>query len=146
MMAAPELTVVMKENGDTLLASLRGDGVEVLAAFWSLGPVVDEWRLVVVSPQVETRGPKKILRFTHKILQEMDTSASFTFFDVDYRSPNNSQFLALAQHLKHISLGPYSSIGKMQVGDVVIQNMFFYVFDSAAIMAANEFPPRLAAE
>jgi hypothetical protein len=88
-MAAPDLGDGRKDDGRVLLDALRADGVMIFAAFWNYTSLSEEWRLVIVTPQVESRGPKQILRQIYRALQGVPGGASFTFFDVSLKSPRS---------------------------------------------------------
>ena len=140
------VSLARRQDGDALLANLRASEVEVLAAFWWLAPGPNEWRLVIVSPEVETRGPRDLLRLTHKLLGQMDRDLSFTFFDVDYRSPHSSQILMLAVHQQVIGFGRGTLYEANTVNGIGMPDAYFIEFDTTAILKANEPLSQLAAE
>lgn len=146
MMPPLTVSVPQQRDGEALLSSLRASGVEVLAALWWLVPGPNEWRLVIVSPEVETRGPKALLRHTHKLLQGMSGTLSFTLFDLDFRSPHSSQVLVLAACQQFLGFGPHSTFKATSYNGLMLPDAYILEFNTAAILTANAPLSQLAAE
>ena len=57
-----QLTNSMIEAGAELTAKLDESGLLVTAAFWLFMPDVNEWRLLFASPEVRSKGPRRVYR------------------------------------------------------------------------------------
>src|SRR4051794_26686480 len=82
-------------GGGALVTSLGEAGVDLVAAFWVLNADMGMWRFVLVSPMVETRGPRYLLRQTAQSLQKLNGSVPFSPFDVDFESPHSASIMML---------------------------------------------------
>lgn len=142
-MAAPELDDRRVRDGDALLTALDTAGVQVRATFWNYTSSAEEWRLVIVTPQIETKGPKSLFRLAYKILTELQ-KPSFILFDVDFESLHSVDLMVLIRNL------PLGGMRTLYVGirtnELTIESMFLYFTHIEQIALDNNPSPRLAAE
>ena len=64
------------DAGQKLLRELDDTPLDVIAAYWIFDPDVGTWRLVFVSPQVETKGPLRVYMQIFQLLN-LDSKLSF---------------------------------------------------------------------
>jgi hypothetical protein len=76
------LTGQRKHEGRRLIELLGARGVEVYAAFWAYRESTAEWRLVLVTPEAERRGPRFVLRAVDDELSKANGHTSFDLFDM----------------------------------------------------------------
>ncbi len=55
-----QLTDAMVEAGAELVGKLDDLGLHATAALWLFAPESNEWRLMLASPDVSTRGPRQV--------------------------------------------------------------------------------------
>ena len=61
-MVTETLTDDMIDAGGELTSLLDDSSIQVRASFWSYQPETESWRLVIVTSEAETRGPKAVYR------------------------------------------------------------------------------------
>jgi hypothetical protein len=64
------------DAGKELLEQLDNTPLNVIAAYWIFDPDIGTWRLVFVSPQVETKGPLRVYMQIFQLLN-LDSKLSF---------------------------------------------------------------------
>src|SRR5438132_14027159 len=63
------LSISQVQAGEELLRRLDANRSDIVAAYWTFNPEVGKWRLELVSPQVESKGP---LRFYAQVFWWLD--------------------------------------------------------------------------
>ncbi|WP_089686835.1 hypothetical protein [Catalinimonas alkaloidigena] len=76
------------EGGKILIRKLDDSDLLIKSAFWFLFPETQEWRLVIVTPQVDQRGPRKVYEKIQKILSSMGDS-SISLDQITLMSPHH---------------------------------------------------------
>lgn len=104
-MARPDLSEKKADDGERFIAGLEGRGVDVSAAFWMFNPNTLEWRLFIISKDLDDKGPRHLLRLSREMLSKSNGHASFGAYDVEFESPSNpgSVELAMRVHVGGIS-------------------------------------------
>lgn len=147
-MASRDLTLENKVDGEALLSQLRSSKIAILAAFWNYRTALEDWQLVIVSPQTEDSGPRYLLRLTNDLLSKIDRKSGLTYFDVSFQSPRSHSVMELMSHLDTygFTLGKGTTLKNIDFGSKAIGNLFIYVFDKESIVKDNMPDLRLAAE
>lgn len=70
-----QLTDDMVETGDELLRKLDESGLPIQAAFWMFMPEINEWRLLIASPEVSAKGPLSVYERIRVALEQMGEKA-----------------------------------------------------------------------
>lgn len=97
------------EAGAELLKRLDAASMNVQAAVWFLGYAdQNSWSLIIATPLVETRGPRKIYATTRRILESMNESRDDLLRAVVVVSPNDSV-------LKLLRMGVHTGPGVSQI-------------------------------
>jgi hypothetical protein len=86
-------------DGEKLIGALEEAGVEIYAAFWVFRSFLQEWRLVIVTPVVESQGPRAVLRTIDSQLKKTNGQASFDLFDIEISGPQNPSVMHLVDTL-----------------------------------------------
>ena len=63
------------EDGERVVSALEKSGLKVIAAFWSPSEEQDNWKLVVVSPDVAEKGPTQVYKQAFASLHNVYTDA-----------------------------------------------------------------------
>jgi hypothetical protein len=106
-----------KDDGRRLVASLEQAGVQVYAAFWVFRESVGEWRLQIVTPDVQRIGPRAILRAISDKIENANGRASFDLFDIEIDGLQNPALLHLIE-----TIGIYDDIYEHSFKNIVIGN------------------------
>jgi hypothetical protein len=72
LLVSDQLTPEMIRFGEHLLGELGKSGLPVRGAFWNLLTEPKVWRLVIVSPEVRTAGPKSVYRKVQAAIKRME--------------------------------------------------------------------------
>src|SRR5205823_8593374 len=88
----------MVTDGAELLRRLKNKHVEIIAAFWLYLPEAEEWRLTLVSPQVDSEGPKRLYSTIREALQEAADGEALRLdlLNITVLSPSDTIVRALA--------------------------------------------------
>jgi hypothetical protein len=98
-MAAPALSREWEREG-RLLCSRLEQGRPLEAAFWAYHSLLGRWRLFLVTPIVDTEGPRWVWRRAREILGATDGEVlSLDMDDVDFDGPLHPEMLALVGDL-----------------------------------------------
>ena len=71
-----QLTDLMIDAGAELTAKLDEIGLSITAALWLFAPELNEWRLVFASPEVGTKGPRKVYEQIARAVNELGEKAA----------------------------------------------------------------------
>lgn len=71
-----QLTGAMIDAGAELTTKLDEIGLPVTAAFWLFVPEVNEWRLMVASPEVSTKGPRDVYEKIRQAIGQLGARAA----------------------------------------------------------------------
>src|SRR5687768_16621151 len=95
-MAESEVNPERSAIGQRLIDDLRGRGIECYAAFWAIVPTDGSLRLYLVTPAVDSQGPRQLLRHTDQILRRLNGHAGVELFDIEFQSPSDPSVVLLA--------------------------------------------------
>jgi hypothetical protein len=116
--------------GEALIKRLDESGAKVAAAFWIMEPEEKTWVLTIVSPLVESEGPRKY----YKRIDDINASAKqdenvIALHDIDVSDTDNR----IVKAIKHSVLGNAvlgnNRLGKNTMGGVYIEDMYLYRMD-----------------
>lgn len=62
------------DDGRRVVAALEKAGLKMTAAFWFHPEDEDEWNLVIISPDVEEKGPRRVYEDVRDLLMNMKTN------------------------------------------------------------------------
>ncbi len=71
-----QLTDAMIEAGAALTRKLDEFGLVIDAALWFFEPEINEWRLMIASPDVSTVGPRAVYERIQRALDELGPKAA----------------------------------------------------------------------
>lgn len=126
--------------GESLIKRLDEAGGKVLAAFWLLDAEEKTWKLTIVSPLVETDGPRSY----YKLIDEINESSNadqnvIALHDISVSTTDNLLIKAIKRSvLGNATLGN-NRLGKNTLGGVYIEDMYLYRMDWASL---EEFIPK----
>ena len=85
------------EDGRILLKALDNNDLPVVGAFWFYFSESNKWRLFIISPLVETEGPKN----TYILIQKIISSKSSILLDnISVFSPKDELYQLLKKTIK----------------------------------------------
>jgi hypothetical protein len=88
------------KGGRRVLDELEKSGLKIKAAFWSHGDDEDDWKLVVVSPEVAEKGSTHVYKEHRALLYNMDVEQPglpFWWDRVQIISPSSLIYQSLRQ-------------------------------------------------
>ena len=116
--------------GETLIKRLDESDGQVAAAFWILESEEKTWELTIVSPLVETQGPRSY----YKRIDDINGSASpdeeiISLHDIRVSNTHNR----IVKAIKHSVLGNTvlgnNRLGRNTMGGIDIEDMYLYRMD-----------------
>lgn len=116
--------------GETLIKRLDESDAKVAAAFWILDAEEKTWELTIVSPLVESEGPRNY----YKRIDDINASAKpdenvIALHDINVSDTDNR----IVKAIKHSVLGNAvlgnNRLGKNTLGGVYIEDMYLYRMD-----------------
>jgi len=85
-------SILVKEliiAGSELVKLLDAKRVDVKAALWFYRTETDNWRLLIVVPDAETRGPRAVYERLYEVFtQNRESLEPLTFEDIAVQGPN----------------------------------------------------------
>ncbi len=131
-MAAADPGERRDREGRELIEALQQSGVNIIAAFWAFQPDMSEWRLFLVTPALNTQGPRRLLRQAGEVLRRLNGSASFDLYDVEFESPSNPALMQLASHFGDIKFVDTKLTG-VDVGGIQFNDLHVYFMETKTI-------------
>lgn len=120
----------MLAAGEALINQLDKSDAKVAAAFWLLDSSEENWELTLVSPLVDSEGPRNY----YKRINDINTLAKpdeaiISLHDIRVSNTNNR----IVNALKHSVLGKAilgnNRLGRNTLGDVYFEDMYLYRMD-----------------
>jgi len=109
------------EEGRSFLALLKNKGIKVNAALWQKDEVFGRWSLVIVTPLVETLGPKETYRQLRDILKS--EPLNIDLLHVSLFTPKASFYKSLHRELPHVK---DLTVSKQPIGGHFVEDGFIY--------------------
>ncbi len=78
------------EEGKRLIQELDKSKFKVQAAIWVYMDDSDEWRLLIASPYVEKKGPKKSYNFIQTVLAKLSPPPEVSLRNISVVSPSDN--------------------------------------------------------
>jgi hypothetical protein len=96
-MAAPTLSREREREGRLLCSRIEQGGVPLEAAFWAYHSLLGRWRLFLITPAVDTEGPRWVRRRVRELLGAADGGAAISLDtdDIDVDTPLHPDILAM---------------------------------------------------
>ena|ERR1700722_17668605 len=124
---ANNLQLDKRDGGRILIDALARNGVRIDAAFWALSG--STWRLIIVSPTVESKGPKFVLLEISKELEKANGTAGFELFDIDVTGPQTPEIFDLLRLHPMLINGTNITLINVQTNDRIIEGLHSYFFN-----------------
>jgi hypothetical protein len=114
------------DAGKELLRELDDTPLDVIAAYWIFDPDVGTWRLVFVSPQVETKGPLRVYMQIFQLLN-LDSKLSFLIPSdrISIEGPNYTSYKGLRSAVNSKKKLAGVRLNRLVVGGQVI-DLYIY--------------------
>lgn len=122
------LSKEMIAAGEELMRQLEQLRLDIDAALWLYDPENNSWKFMVASPEVKTKGPKKVYKQVQSALSRMVGSRDdFSLKDVTVRDSKDSFIQLLRSGLRTVDDTPirlYDGVIKgVPVGDAYIYRL-----------------------
>ncbi len=120
----------MRLAGESLIERLDETDAKVQAAFWLLDAEEKTWTLIIVSPLVESEGPRNYYRRINDINESANPDeAVISLHDITVSDTDNR----IVKAIKHSVLGDAilgnNRLGRNTLGGVYIEDMYIYRMD-----------------
>lgn len=107
------------ESGRQVVDGLEKMGIPITAAFWFYFEEEQRWRLVIVSPDVGSRGRKEIYGLTVLLLTGREAPTEMTPDQVMFITPDRLLY-------KQVKQGTGLAITRGPVRDAVVEDAYIY--------------------
>ncbi|MEY3807848.1 MAG: hypothetical protein RI893_824 [Pseudomonadota bacterium] len=116
--------------GESLIKRLDETDAKVQAAFWLLDAEEKIWTLTIVSPLVETEGPRNY----YKRINDLNESASpdeaiIALHDINVSDTDNRLVKAIRRSVLGDAKLENNRLGRNTLGGVYIEDMYLYRMD-----------------
>jgi len=120
----------MRAAGEALLKRLDTSDSKVAAAFWIQDAEEKTWELTIVSPLVESDGPRQF----YKRINEINESAKpdeavISLHDIRVSNTQNRIVNAIKRSVLGNAILGNNRLGRNTLGDVYIEDMYLYRMD-----------------
>jgi hypothetical protein len=132
-MPTPELSNPKRRDGAALIADLRKRGSDIGAAFWFYREELNEWRLILATPAIETQGPRRLLRQAAQFISGLNGGASLSLSDIEFESPNNPDVAVLGIMIPSRESGSLT-IRRENYGGVEFDKFIVYFIHPEALL------------
>jgi len=111
------------EEGRKFLDLLHANEVRVNAALWQRDEVFGRWSLVIVTPLVETLGPRETYRRLVEILAKAAQPPKVDLLNVSLFTPKSSFYKSLHREIPHVK---DLTVSKQPIGGHFVEEGFIY--------------------
>ncbi len=113
--------------GESLIKRLDETDAKVQAAFWLLDAEDKTWKLIIVSPLVETEGPRNY----YKRINDINESAKpdeevIALHDISVSNTENRIVKAIKRSVLGDAILENNRLGRNTLGGVYIEDMYLY--------------------
>jgi hypothetical protein len=116
--------------GESLIKKLDETNAKVQAAFWLLDADDKTWKLTIVSPLVETEGPRSYYRRINDINESAKTDEGvIALHDISVSNTDNRIVKAIKRSVLGNTLLGNNRLGRNTLGGVYIEDMYLYRMD-----------------
>ena len=117
------------EGGEKLVSNLEQAGLDIRAALWLYSSEPDKWELVIASPLVDQKGPKKTYIFIQSELANMkspDDPVGIDLEDISVLSPGHRLIEALLKMKKLYPTGTIKWLNREVINGVYIEDAYIH--------------------
>ena len=116
--------------GKTLIKRLDEADGKVAAAFWILDTEEKTWELTIVSPLVESEGPRNYYKRINDINESAKPEeAVISLHDIRVSNTHNRIVKAIKRSVLGNAILGNNRLGRNTIGDVYIEDMYLYRMD-----------------
>jgi ABC-type molybdenum transport system ATPase subunit/photorepair protein PhrA len=116
--------------GESLIKRLDKSAAKVQAAFWLLDAEDKNWKLTIVSPLVESEGPRNYYRRINDINESAKPDEEvIALHDISVSNTDNRIVKAIKRSVLGNSILGNNRLGKNTLGGVYIEDMYLYRID-----------------
>lgn len=116
--------------GETLIKRLDESSAKVAAAFWMLEDKEKTWELTIVSPLVESEGPRNFYKRINDINESAKTDEKvISLHDIRVSNPNNRIVRAIKNSVLGNAILGNNRLGRNFMGGVYFEDMYLYRMD-----------------
>ncbi|MFA5017384.1 MAG: hypothetical protein WC504_07550 [Methylobacter sp.] len=120
--------------GESLIKRLDETDSQVQAAFWILDAEDKTWKLTIVSPLVESEGPKSYYRRIDNINESAKADEYvIALHDINVSDTDNRIVKAMKRSMLGNSILGNNRFGRNTLGGVYIEDMYLYRMDWALL-------------
>ena len=116
--------------GETLIKRLDETDAKVQAAFWILDAEEKTWKLTIISPLVESEGPRNYYRRIDNINESAKPDEEvIALHDISVSDTHNRIVKAIKRSVLGNALLGNNRLGRNTLGGVYIEDMYLYRMD-----------------
>ena len=115
-----------KEAGKALIKKLDEASFDVRGALWFYLPDSEEWRLILASPAVDTRGPKEAYEQVQSQLQQSDQGHELSLQNISLVSPNDNLIKLLKSAVRTGKAIANIRFTRSVINNVFIEDAYIY--------------------
>ncbi|MEI6336754.1 MAG: hypothetical protein WCS87_19530 [Methylococcaceae bacterium] len=120
--------------GESLIKHLDETDAKVQAAFWLLDAEDKTWKLTIVSPLVESEGPRSYYRRINAINESTKPDAEvIALHDITVSNTDNHIVKAIKPSVLADALPENNRLGRNRLGGVYIEDMYLYRIDKTLL-------------
>jgi hypothetical protein len=119
--------------GENLIKRLDESDAQVQAAFWLLDDKEKTWELTIVSPLVESGGPRNYYKRINDINESTNSEEVISLHDIHVSDTNNRIVKALKRSVLGTAILGNNRLGKNFIGGVHFEDMYIYRMDWALL-------------
>ena len=120
--------------GESLIKRLDETDAKVQAAFWLLDAEDKTWKLTIVSPLVESEGPRSYYRRINAINESTKPDAEvIALHDISVSNTDNHIVKAIKPSVLADALPENNRLGRNRLGGVYIEDMYLYRIDKTLL-------------
>lgn len=131
--------------GESLIKRLDETGSQVQAAFWILDSEDKTWKLTIVSPLVESEGPRNYYKRINNINESAKPDENvIALHDISVSDTDNRIVKAIKRSVLGDAILGNNRLGRNMLGGVYIEDMYLYRMDWALL--GNNATPNISTE
>ena len=120
--------------GESLIKRLDETDAKVQAAFWLLDAEDKTWKLTIVSPLVESEGPRSYYRRINAVNESTKPDAEvIALHDISVSNTDNHIVKAIKPSVLADALPENNRLGRNRLGGVYIEDMYLYRIDKTLL-------------
>lgn len=125
--------------GENLIKKLDASGAQVVAAFWLLDGEDKAWELTIVSPLVESEGPRNYYKRINDINEScLDDDNIISLHDIRVSNTHNRIVDAMKNSVLVGSKLGNNRMGRNYIDGIYIEDMYLYKIDWETLSRLND--------